>query len=486
MSIASAGIRPNPPREPVATGVRYGVLVLLALAATSAYLTRICLSVANTTIQAQFGITNTQMGDIISAFFLGYLWFQVPTGWLGTRFGARATMAALSVGASLCSVWSGLALGPGMLYASRVGLGVMQAGLVPCAGRAVLDWFPPEARGKASSAIASCMSLGGVIAQGLTAALIGPLGWRGVFFAYSGVGVVWAIVHYAWFRDLPHQHHQTNAAERKLIRHGRAGLDPGAVSELEPGPTDEEPETAAAPPLAAVPPTKTPRERFHETRRLLLTMASSFSFWMICGQAVFRAFGAAFFLTWFPAYLEKGHGVKLRDTGFLAMLPLMGSVVGALLGGAVVDQLLVRTRSRRWSRSGTGTVAMLLTALSLFLATLAPDPISMVLILSLGNVCFSLSSPASWAATMDISGRHTQFLFAVSNMAGNIGAMACSWVTGRLFDLIEAKGLDWDVVLYVYLGVSLAAASCWALLNPEHPACERPGPASAQTAGARG
>ena len=88
------------------TGVRHGVLGLLALAAASAYLTRHCIAVANTTIQKELQFTTEQMGWILSAFMVGYLAFQVPGGWLGTRLGPRRAFALISLLWSLFNLWS--------------------------------------------------------------------------------------------------------------------------------------------------------------------------------------------------------------------------------------------------------------------------------------------------------------------------------------------------------------------------------------------
>jgi sugar phosphate permease len=49
------------------------VLGLLALAASSAYLTRHCLAVANTTMQEELHFNNEQFGYLYGAFSLGYL-----------------------------------------------------------------------------------------------------------------------------------------------------------------------------------------------------------------------------------------------------------------------------------------------------------------------------------------------------------------------------------------------------------------------------
>ena len=79
------------------TRVRWIVLALVSFASASAYLTRYCISAANTTIQRDLEFDDEQMGAIMSAFALGYLFCQVPGGWLGNRFGTRLAFAGISL-----------------------------------------------------------------------------------------------------------------------------------------------------------------------------------------------------------------------------------------------------------------------------------------------------------------------------------------------------------------------------------------------------
>ena len=96
----------------------------------------------------------------------------------------------------------------------------------------------------------------------------------------------------------------------------------------------------------------------------------------------------------------------------------------------------------------------------------------MVALLAVGNFCFGMGGPASWAATMDISGQHTQVVFGLQNMCGNAGAMLCPVVVGALFDRAEAGQSDWNTVLFVVAGVYVAGAVCWAFLHPDRSAVE--------------
>ena len=90
------------------TKVRYLVLLALALAVASAYLTRV-MSAASTTIQREFGLSNEEMGYILSGFFFGYIWFQLPGGWIANRFGTRMVLPALSILWSVSAIWISVA-----------------------------------------------------------------------------------------------------------------------------------------------------------------------------------------------------------------------------------------------------------------------------------------------------------------------------------------------------------------------------------------
>jgi MFS family permease len=206
---------------------------------------------------------------------------------------------------------------------------------------------------------------------------------------------------------------------------------------------------------------------------LFVAMVTSSSVWAVCGLAFFKAFGYEFFASWFPAYLEKGRGVHVVQSGLLTTIPLIGSGLGNLLGGWLVDVLLHRTGSKWISRSGTAMMALTLCALCTLAAAWAADPTLAVAIISCGSFFSGFASPAAWAITLDISGKHTAIVFGVMNMVGNLGAFCCPIVLGRLFDYIPRHHADWNLVLYLFVAINLAGAIAAALLNPNRSAVER-------------
>jgi sugar phosphate permease len=428
-----------------ATRVRYLVLTLLALACMIAYLTRVCLSTANTTIQRELGFTNEQMGLILAGFSTGYFWFQVPGAWLGNRFGARTVLPTLSVLWSLCVVWTSAAVSWTGLWASRISFGLAQAGLMPCSAKVLADWFPDKQRGIVSAVLGSSMSVGAIVASGLTALLLTFFHWRSVFLTYSAVGVVWAGAFYLLFRNRPQQHPWTNQAERDLIRENATRRE-----------TNSSRSSSA-------------NEDQIETKALLLAMLTSISLWLCCALSFFEAFGYEFFVTWFPAYLERRHGILVTRAGALTMIPLAGFVIGAMFGGVLVDRLLIRTKSKWISRSASAAVALILCAVCTLAAVSARGLVAAVVIISLGSFLSGLASPAAWAVTMDISGSRAAIIAGITNMAGTVGAVLCPLTLGYTFSYIERSSSSWNLLLYLFVGIYIAGALSSLLLNPNRP-----------------
>ena len=73
---------------------RWVILGLLFLVSVVTYLDRVNISVAARQMMPALGLTDLQMGQVFSAFVVGYAVCQIPGGWLGDRWGSRVVLAA--------------------------------------------------------------------------------------------------------------------------------------------------------------------------------------------------------------------------------------------------------------------------------------------------------------------------------------------------------------------------------------------------------
>jgi ACS family glucarate transporter-like MFS transporter len=313
------------------------------------------------------------------------------------------------------------------LVSLRYLLGAFQAGIFPCATLIIAAWFPSTRRGLASAVLTSFMLIGGALGSLITARLIGPLGWRGLFVLYAVPGVVWAGWFLVWFRNRPREHPRVNNAELAIIEGG-----------------------------ASASPQPTLRQPIPWARIFLNTTL----FW-ICMQQFCRAGASRFFDNSITTYLQEARDQSVQQANALTSLPLWAGMLGGLVGGALSDAILARTGSRRLGRQGVAIGSLLASLVCYGLAYGVEDVLGAVLLFSLGSFVTNFASPAAYALTMDLGGKNLGVVFGTMNMAGNLGAWAFTWTLPRLV----TRG-GWDLGLALFVGMHVVAIVCWLLLNP--------------------
>lgn len=433
---------------------RYLVLAWLCTAAIIAYICRNSLGVAEKAISEEFGLSTSQMGQVMSAFFLSYALCSIPGGRIGQALGSRRMLSGIAVLWSLFTITMAMSVGYWTLIASRMAGGIAQTGLFPACTGTVGRWFPRSEKAIASGALGSFMSVGGAIGAGATGLLLTLMGWRLVFCLYGLLGLAWSVLFYYWFRDRPEDHAGVSQKELAYIR----GTAPSAP------PSPAEPanaELAADAPSEASATTAEPIEKDEPTP--WASLAASPAMWWISSQQFCRAAAYIFFASWFPRFLRETQDVSLATAGLLTMVPLLSVVVGGLGGGLLSDLVLARTNSIRWARCGVSGAAMLLAALCFLLAFWIGNLPLLVTVIGLGTFFGSIAGPCSYAITIDMGGKHVPTVFGTMNMWGNLGAV----IFPTLAPLFVKWTGDWNTVLPLCAGIYLVAAVSWLLLRTD-------------------
>ncbi len=411
------------------TNMRYQVLGLLTLAAAIAYLARNSLGVAESTIRDDMGLTRTQSGLFMGAFFWSYAFLQVPSGWLTQQFGTRRTLAFFAITWSAAAVGIGMAPSLAVLIVAYMAMGMAQAGLFPSACYSVSHWIPQARRSFACGILSVGMQIGAILAAVMTGILIEEIGWRSVILVYAIPGFLWSLVFMSRFRDYPAEDAAVNDAERLLIQ--ADGNRPATAAHAK-SPT----------PWGAI---------FLSPTVLFL-----------CSQQMCRAAGYMFFASWFPTFLQEARRVTVSNSGYLQALVFAGTLVGSLGGGLLTDWIWKRTGNLRLSRSGVGAGCLLACALLILAAWFVKSVVLAVALLSLGAFFAALAGPSAYVVTIDIAGDHIPQVFGLMNMMGNIAAAACPILVALLFKWTG----NWDLVLLVFAALYLAGAACWLLVDP--------------------
>lgn len=412
---------PSQPTDPRPTRVRYVVLAFFCLLSMITYIDRAFWGSAQENIRQELGLESVaHLAVALWAFQLAYALFEVPTGYLGDRYGPRKTLIRIVLWWSLFFCLTtlvgytvgGFALvgltGLTVLVIFRFMFGMGEAGAYPNMARGLYNWFPVSQRGTAQGAVWMSARFMGGLTPLIWLCLVDPqvfgLNWKTGFWIFGGIGLVWCLAFALLFRNTPEEHPGVNKAERDLISAGR-GADPihGGV----------------------------PWGKLVRSRNL----------WYLCGMYVCINYGWYFFMYFLPDFLKKqfaSEAVSLGDRVVMALLaggPLLVGVLGCVLGGILTDRYVRRTGDRKWGRKRYGVIGFSAASACYVVAIFGAVNQNMwMFALGVAGAGFSsdLTMGSAWAVCQDIGRRYSAIVSGFMNMVGNLGGVATIFVTAQI------------------------------------------------------
>ncbi|WP_020570267.1 MFS transporter [Neolewinella persica] len=313
------------------TKKRFNILALIFVTVVINYMDRSNISVAAAAIGEDLSLTKVQLGLIFSAFGLTYSLLQIPGGILVDYVKPRILYPIILVMWSLATLFQGLVSSLGALIGLRASIGVFEAPSYPTNNKIVTSWFPEEERASAIAMYTSGQFIGLAFLTPALVAIQAYYGWRGLFVISGLMGIAWAGIWYAFYRD-PQDHETVSEQELALIKAGG-----GIISD------EQNAEGHVNFKLSDL------AEAFRHPKLWGIYLGQ------FCMGSLF-----IFFLTWFPTYLVEYRGLDFIKSGFLASIPFLAAFFGVLLAGFSSDFLVRRGISKEASRKGPILVGMLL------------------------------------------------------------------------------------------------------------------------------
>ena len=438
MSRSSAALTtPSAPLEPTGN-LRWTIVALLVGFSMVSYIERMNISVAAQFMMPELGLTQGQIGQVFSAFLLGYSLLQVPMGMLGDRFGPSRVLVPIAFAWAILTFLTGFVPGRaaipllgtfGTLIAIRFVLGVTIAGVYPLSARVMAAWQPLTRRAFAYSLVIAGISIGSAVTPPAVAWLMVRLGWRQSFYWASLLSVGIALLWRAFGADDPEAHGRVTEAERRLITSGA---------------TD-----------AGDPRTSPSGGWLHTARnRSVIVLCTSY---FLAGYVLYT------FVFWFYIYLVDVRKFSILASGVFASMPFLVAGVLSPIGGVLCDRATARF-GRRWGRRITGIVGPLIASSFLVIGARTADPYFAVAALSLSFGFQMLAEAAVWSTAMDISGRFTGMTTGIVNTANNLGGV----VSTALMPVLVAH-FGWAAALDSCAGVAAIGALLWLGVRPDRP-----------------
>src|SRR5437773_9217441 len=190
-------------KRPRATTTVLGLLCLMYLIT---YVDRVNIATAANDIKRELGLSNTQLGIVLSAFAYPYLLFRIFGGWIGDRFGPRKTLFLCGLIWAAATILTGFTGGLVTLFLCRVLVGVGEGATFPVATRAMQNWTPFGRRGFAQGLTHAFARLGNAVTPPIVAWLIAAIAWRGSLIPLGCVSLLWVAAWFLYFRDNPSEH----------------------------------------------------------------------------------------------------------------------------------------------------------------------------------------------------------------------------------------------------------------------------------------
>jgi len=139
------------------------------------------------------GLSSAEFGFLWTLFTLGYMVCAPFIGYFSDRYRRTRIFAFCVFIWSLATIASGLATVKWLLYASRVLIGLGEAGCLVIGSALISDFFGKENRGRALSIFYLGLPIGGTAAF-IMAGLLLDLGWRWLFILAGAPGFIITIL----------------------------------------------------------------------------------------------------------------------------------------------------------------------------------------------------------------------------------------------------------------------------------------------------
>ena len=307
-------------------------------------------------LKKDLGITDTQAGSLASAIYLSIVFLTFPVSILVDRWSRKRSVGVMVM---LWSIATGLAAFirtfPQLLL-TRLGVGVGEAGYAPGGTAMISAMYPIEKRSRMTGLWNASIPVGSAIGIGLGGVIATHWGWKHAFGIVAIPGFIIGVLFFFFARDYRTVKLERPATERRAAR----------------------------------------KMRFWEiVRDFLRTPSLLLTYLAFAGNT----FLTSAYLTWLPSYFVRTHNIAGGPAGLIASAIMFLAIVGALVGGFLVDAWRKKRPNARPLFAGLST---LLSAVLWFLAFGAFAGTAQYIVMAIAAMCTLLYLSGASAVTQDV------------------------------------------------------------------------------------
>ncbi len=389
------------------------IFILLFLLYMFDYIDRMVITSLFPFLKADWNLTDTQCGMLVSAVYWSIVLFTFPVSVLVDRWSRRKTIGLMAVVWSIATGLGALSGSFRQLFSARTVIGIGEAGYAPGGSAMMSAIYPQEKRSLMVGLWNASIPLGSAIGVALGGIIAAHWGWRHALGIVAIPGFIIAILFF-FIKD-----YKTISLEK----------------------------------------TETISDIKTERRKVKMSITDILKEFLSKPSLIFTYFGMAAvvftttsILTWLPTYFHRVQGVLEKDAGLKASAVMLFAIIGAPLGGYIAD----RWRKKQInSRLLVPTLTSLLSAILMFLAfSVFEGKIQYLILLSMG-ISSTAFIAATTAVTQDVVHPGLRAVsYAVAVVVQNLlGASLGPIVMGAISDATNIQ------TAFTYLSLALLVAA---------------------------
>lgn len=383
---------------------------LLGVAILLSYIDRGLLAVSGPLLKEELGLSATEFGLAVSAFFWVYAPGQLVGGWLVDRFDAKRLFGGGVALWSAATALMGAVGGLFSLVAVRAVVGFGQSFCFTGSSKMIAHHCSAESRGRVNSVVMCGIGLGQMVGAGAGGMIMALLGWRAMCVFFGLLTLAW-LIPWAWVRVKRHQ------------------------------PADDR--QASPVPLVAI------------LRRRALWGSAAAHF---CNN-----YGLYFVITWLPLYLVAERGMSIAWMATVTTAIYGVQALSCLASGWLSDRLIANGRHEGDVRKAAQVLANLIKAGAIVASALVSSETAMILWLSLAAAMLGVSNAQNFAVAQIFAGpRAAGRWVGIQNFGGNCAGILGPVITGLIIDASDS----YTVAFLVAGAITLGAAFFWGLALP--------------------
>ncbi len=370
------------------------VFVLLFLLYMFDYVDRMIITSLFPFLKADWNLTDTQCGMMISAVYWSIVLFTIPVSILIDRWSRRRTIGFMAILWSIATAAGAFTKSSAQLFTTRTAIGVGEAGYAPGGSAMISGLYPLRKRAWMMGLWNASIPLGSAIGIAVGGIIATHWGWRHALGIVAIPGMIIGIL-FLFVKDYKTVTlEKTATKEEKKIERIKVKMNMHDI-----------------------------------VAEFLNKPALIFTYFAMAGVV----FTTTSLLTWLPTYFHRVQGLPESAAGMKASAVMLLAIIGAPLGGYLSDKW---RKKRINARLLFPTITTFLSAVILFLAfTIFKDMIQYALLLSLG-ICITAFLSAAAAVTQDLVHAGLRaFSYAIAVVVQNLlGASLGPIVMGAISD----------------------------------------------------